>query len=69
MQGSAEIRGGHVPVPGRLRRQIGADRPAAPDRTSRQGRPFSDARTMVEAITCRCRCGTPWRDLPEVNGP
>ncbi|MFD5329855.1 MULTISPECIES: transposase [unclassified Streptomyces] len=48
---------------------MGADRPAAPDRTGQQGRPFSDARTMVEAIICQCRCGTPWRDLPEVNGP
>ena len=43
--------------------------PMLPTRTGRQGRPFSDARTMVEAIIYRCRCGTPWRDLPEVNGP
>ena len=32
----------------------------------RRGRPFSDARTMVEAIIYRYRCGIAWRDLPEV---
>ena len=40
-----------------------------PARTGRQGRPFSDARTMVEAIIYRYRCGMAWRDLPEVFGP
>ncbi|MCR4487743.1 IS5 family transposase [Micrococcus luteus] len=43
--------------------------PMLPTRTGRQGRPFSDARTMVEAIIYRYRCGIPWRDLPEVYGP
>jgi putative transposase len=40
-----------------------------PVRTGRQGRPFSDARTMVEAIIYRYRCGIAWRDLPAVFGP
>ena len=40
-----------------------------PARTGRAGRPFADARTMVEAIIYRYRCGIPWRDLPEVYGP
>ena len=35
----------------------------------RKGRPFSDARQMVEAIIYRYRCGIAWRDLPEVFGP
>ena len=43
--------------------------PMLPTRTGRAGRPFSDARTMVEAIIYRYRCGIPWRDLPEVYGP
>ena len=43
--------------------------PMLPTRTGRQGRPFSDARTMVEAIIYRYRCGIAWRDLPEVYGP
>src|SRR5436305_14712329 len=43
--------------------------PLLPSRTGRQGRPFSDARTMVEAIIYRYRCGIAWRDLPEVFGP
>ena len=29
-------------------------------------RPFSDARTIVEAVIYRLRCGIAWRDLPEV---
>jgi putative transposase len=37
--------------------------------TGRPGRPFSDARTMVEAIVYRYRCGIAWRDLPVVFGP
>jgi transposase len=43
--------------------------PMLPARTGRRGRPFSDARTMVEAIIYRYRCGIAWRDLPEVYGP
>lgn len=40
-----------------------------PRPTYRKG-PFSDARTMVEAIIIyRYRCGIAWRDLPEVFGP
>ncbi len=40
-----------------------------PRPTGRPGRKFSDARTMVEAIIYRYRCGIAWRDLPEVFGP
>jgi putative transposase len=40
-----------------------------PRATGRKGRPFSDARLMVEAIIYRYRCGIAWRDLPEVFGP
>lgn len=40
-----------------------------PRLTGRKGRPFSDARLMVEGIIYRYRCGIPWRDLPEVFGP
>lgn len=40
-----------------------------PRPTGRKGRPFSDARMMVEAIVYRYRCGIAWRDLPEVFGP
>jgi transposase len=43
--------------------------PLLPSRTGRQGRPFSDARTVVEAIVYRYRCGIAWRDLPKVFGP
>ena len=39
-----------------------------PGPTGRQGRPFSDARTMVEAIISRYRTGIAWRDLPSVFG-
>lgn len=42
--------------------------PMLPKRTGRAGRPFSDARTMVEAIIYRYRTGIAWRDLPEVFG-
>ncbi|WP_036318058.1 transposase, partial [Micrococcus luteus] len=42
--------------------------PMLPTRTGRAGRPFADARTMVEAIIYRYRCGIAWRDLPEVYG-
>ena len=40
-----------------------------PRPTGRKGRPFADARLMVEAIIYRYRCGIAWRDLPEVFGP
>lgn len=40
-----------------------------PRPTGRKGRPFADARTMVEAIIYRYRSGIAWRDLPEVFGP
>lgn len=40
-----------------------------PSRTGRQGRPFADARTMVEGIVYRYRTGIAWRDLPEIFGP
>jgi len=43
--------------------------PMLPARTGRQGRPFADARTMLEAIIHRYRCIDPWRDLAEVYGP
>lgn len=40
-----------------------------PRPTGRKGRPFSDARVVVEAIIYRYRTGIAWRDLPEVFGP
>lgn len=40
-----------------------------PRLTGRKGRPVSDARTMVEAIINRHRCGNAWHELPEVFGP
>nr|WP_157313746.1 IS5 family transposase [Microbacterium sp. MAH-37] len=40
-----------------------------PRPTGRPGRKFSDARTMLEGIIYRYRCGIAWRDLPEVFGP
>lgn len=40
-----------------------------PVRTGRRGRPFSDARSMLEGIIYRYRCGIAWRDLPTVFGP
>ena len=39
-----------------------------PRPTGRKGRPFADARTMVEGIIYRYRCGIAWRDLPEAFG-
>lgn len=42
---------------------------ALPRPTGRRGRPFADARAMVEGIVYRYRTGTAWRDLPEVFGP
>lgn len=40
-----------------------------PGPTGRKGRPFADARSMVEGIVYRCRTGIAWRDLPAVFGP
>ena len=40
-----------------------------PRPTGRPGRPFADARLMVEGIIYRYRTGIAWRDLPEVFGP
>ncbi len=40
-----------------------------PKPTGRQGRPFSDARRVVEGIAYRYRTGIAWRDVPEVFGP
>lgn len=40
-----------------------------PVRTGKRGRPFGDARQMVEGIIYRYRCGIAWRDVPEVFGP
>jgi putative transposase len=40
-----------------------------PRPTGRRGRPFADARLMVEGIIYRYRCGIAWRDLPAVFGP
>jgi len=40
-----------------------------PARTGKPGRPFSDARAMVEGIIYRYRCGLAWRDVPAVFGP
>jgi transposase len=39
-----------------------------PVRTGKQGRPFADARAMVEGIIYRYRCGLTWRDVPAVFG-
>ncbi|MCM3506475.1 IS5 family transposase [Curtobacterium sp. ODYSSEY 48 V2] len=40
-----------------------------PRPTGKRGRPFADARSMVEGIVYRYRTGIAWRDLPEVFGP
>ncbi|MEV6626111.1 transposase [Amycolatopsis sp. NPDC051106] len=40
-----------------------------PVRTGKRGRPFSDARAMVEGIIYRYRCGIAWRDVPAIFGP
>jgi transposase len=37
--------------------------------TGKQGRPFRDARQVVEGIIYRYRCGIAWRDVPDVFGP
>jgi len=43
--------------------------PSLPGPTGRKGRPFADARLMIEGIIYRYRCGIPWRDLPTIYGP
>lgn len=44
-----------------------------PGPTGRKGRPFADARTMIEGIVYRYRyryrTGIAWRDLPDAFGP
>ncbi|WP_370063379.1 transposase [Mycobacterium sp. MAA66] len=40
-----------------------------PARTGKKGRPFRDARQIVEGIIYRYRCGIAWRDVPEAFGP
>ena len=40
-----------------------------PVRTGKRGRPFQDARAMVEGIIYRYRCGIAWRDVPAAFGP
>ena len=40
-----------------------------PVRTGKKGRPFRDARQVVEGIIYRYRCGIAWRDMPEAFGP
>ena len=40
-----------------------------PSRTGKRGRPFRDARQVVEGIIYRCRCGIAWRDVAQVFGP
>ncbi|WP_407662274.1 IS5 family transposase [Mycolicibacterium rutilum] len=40
-----------------------------PAPTGKPGRPFRDARSMVEGIIYRYRCGIAWRDVPEAFGP
>ena len=39
-----------------------------PGPTGRKGRPFADARSMVEGIIYRYRTGIAWRDLPAAFG-
>lgn len=43
--------------------------PLLPSTAGKVGRPFSDNRTIMEAIVYRFRVGCPWRDLPERFGP
>ena len=40
-----------------------------PARVRRRGRPFADARSTVEGIIYRYRCGIAWREVPAVFGP
>jgi len=40
-----------------------------PRPTGRRGRPYSDARQVVEGIIYRYRTGIAWRDVPAVFGP
>ncbi len=39
-----------------------------PTNHGRQGRPWNDHRTTLEAIIWRFRTGSPWRDLPSQFG-
>lgn len=43
--------------------------PLLPSTAGKVGRPFSDNRTIMEAIVYRFRVGCPWRDRPERFGP
>lgn len=52
--------------PGRVAAAKSRGMPPRP--TGRKGRPFSDARRMLESIVYRYRTGIAWRDLPEVVG-
>ena len=40
-----------------------------PRPTGRRGRPYSDARLVVEGIIYRYRTGIAWRDVPAIFGP
>ncbi|WP_425548771.1 transposase [Amycolatopsis ultiminotia] len=37
-----------------------------PVQAGKPGRPFSDAREMVEGMICQYACGLAWRDVPPV---
>ncbi len=43
--------------------------PHLPSSAGRVGRPFSDNRTIMEAIVYRFRVGCPWRGFRERFGP
>ncbi len=40
-----------------------------PARTGKNGRPFRNARQVIEGIIYRCRCGIASRDVPAAFGP
>ena len=42
--------------------------PLLPDKATNPGVPAADNRLFVEAMLCRFRMGSPWRDLPERFG-
>lgn len=58
-----------VAFPVALGCSVGSDRPVLARPTGRKVRPFSDTRTMVEAIAYRYRTGITCRDLPAVFRP